>query len=112
TFVDSLHDIGDARGALISARKVVSEDGVVLLFEPLGADSVAENLNPSGQMFYSISTLACTPNALSQRTATSSEPLGAQAGEQALREVAAEAGRLRPGRDRLPAARVSRRYIA
>ena len=92
TFFDSLHDIGDPRGALTSARKAVSEDGAVLLFEPLGADSVADNLNPNGRMFYSISTLACTPNAVSQRTVTSSEPLGAQAGERALREVATEAG--------------------
>jgi hypothetical protein len=43
-------------------------------------------------MFYAISTLACTPNAVSQRTATSSEPLGGQAGEGALRAMAAEAG--------------------
>ena len=103
TFFDSLHDIGDARGALISARRAVSADGAVLLFEPLGADSVAENLNPNGRMFYSISTLACTPNAVSQRTATSSEPLGAQAGEQALREVAAEAGFTRVRRVEVPA---------
>ena len=43
-------------------------------------------------MFYAVSTLACTPNAVSQKTATSSEPLGAQAGENRLRELAAEAG--------------------
>ena len=103
TFFDSLHDIGDPRGALVSARRALAQDGVVLLFEPLGADSVAENLNPNGRMFYAISTLACTPNAVSQRTATSSEPLGAQAGERALREVAAEAGFTRVRRLDLPA---------
>jgi hypothetical protein len=64
----------------------------VLLFEPPGSDAVAENLHPGGRMFYAISTLVCTPNAVSQRTATSSDPLGAQAGEKALRTVAAEAG--------------------
>jgi SAM-dependent methyltransferase len=92
TFFDSLHDIGDPRGALARAREVLAADGAVLLVEPLGADNVADNLNPLGRMFYSISVLACTPNAVSQRTATSSEPLGAQAGEAALRALAADAG--------------------
>jgi 2-polyprenyl-3-methyl-5-hydroxy-6-metoxy-1,4-benzoquinol methylase len=92
TFFDSLHDIGDPRGALRSARAAVAATGVVLLFEPLGADAVEDNLNPTGRMFYAVSTLACTPNAVSQKTATSSEPLGAQAGEQRLRALAAEAG--------------------
>jgi SAM-dependent methyltransferase len=92
TFFDSLHDMGDAGGALRRARQVLEPDGAVLLFEPLGADRVADNLNPNGRVLYSISTLACTPNAVSQRTATSSEPLGAQAGEAVLRALAAGAG--------------------
>lgn len=91
-FFDSLHDIGDPRVALVRARAAVSATGAVLLFEPLGADNVEDNLNPMGRMFYAVSTLACTPNAVSQRTATSAEPLGAQAGEKRLRELAAEAG--------------------
>ena len=92
TFFDSLHDIGDPRGALARARAAVAPAGAVLLFEPLGADDVQGNLNPNGRMFYAVSTLACTPNAVSQKTATSSEPLGAQAGEKRLRALAAEAG--------------------
>lgn len=92
TFFDSLHDIGDPRGALAQARSAVSPAGVVLLVEPFGADDVQDNLNPMGRMFYAVSTLACTPNAVSQNTATSSEPLGAQAGEKRLRALAAEAG--------------------
>jgi hypothetical protein len=63
----------------------------VLLVEPLGADRVEDNLNPPGRMFYAVSTLACTPNAVSQKTSTSSEPLGL-AGEQRLRDTAAGAG--------------------
>ena len=62
----------------------------------MSADDVQGNLNPVGRMFYAVSTLACTPNAVSQRTATSSEPLGAQAGERRLRALAAR-GRLHPG---------------
>jgi SAM-dependent methyltransferase len=92
TFFDSLHDIGDPRGALVRARAAVAPTGAVLLFEPFGADDVQDNLNPMGRMFYAVSTLACTPNAVSQRSATSSEPLGAQAGEKRLRDLAAEAG--------------------
>jgi SAM-dependent methyltransferase len=92
TFFDSLHDIGDPRGALARARAAVAPTGAVLLCEPFGADNVEDNLNPMGRMFYAVSTLACTPNAVSQSTATSSEPLGAQAGEARLRLVAAEAG--------------------
>jgi 2-polyprenyl-3-methyl-5-hydroxy-6-metoxy-1,4-benzoquinol methylase len=92
TFFDSLHDMGDPRGALSSARKAVSPAGAVLLFEPLGGDRIEDNLHPAGRMFYSVSTLACTPNAVSQRTKTSSEPLGAQAGEAALRALALQTG--------------------
>ena len=92
TFFDSLHDIGDPLGALVRARAAVAPAGAVLLFEPLGADDVQGNLNPNGRMFYAVSTLVCTPNAVSQKTATSSEPLGAQAGEKRLRALAAEAG--------------------
>ena len=92
TYFDSLHDLGDPRGALIRARRAVAPTGALLLFEPAGGDTVLDNLNPAGRMNYSISTLICTPNAVSQRTATSSEPLGAQAGEPALRALAAEAG--------------------
>ena len=92
TFFDSLHDLGDARGALVRARAAIAPAGAVLLFEPLGADDVQGNLNPNGRMFYAVSTLVCTPNAVSQKTARSSEPLGAQAGEKRLRALAAEAG--------------------
>jgi SAM-dependent methyltransferase len=92
TFFDSLHDLGDPRGALTAARRAVAPSGAVLLFEPAGGDEVAENLHPGGRMMYSISTLICTPNAVAQRTPASSEPLGAQAGEPALRALAAEAG--------------------
>lgn len=91
TFFDSLHDIGDARAALARARAAVAPAGAVLLFEPLGADDVQDNLNPNGRMFYAVFTLVCTPNAVSQKTATSSEPLGL-AGEMRLRALAAEAG--------------------
>lgn len=92
TFFDSLHDIGDPLDALIRARRALTATGAVLLFEPLGGDRVEDNLNPNGRMFYAISTLACTPNAVSQRTGPSLSPLGAQAGEATLRALAIDAG--------------------
>jgi SAM-dependent methyltransferase len=92
TFFDSLHDIGDAAAALRAARAALASTGAVLVFEPMAADDVQGNLTPVGRMFYAVSTLACTPNAVSQRTTTSSEPLGAQAGEKRLRALAEEAG--------------------
>ena len=92
TFFDSLHDIGDAAAALRAARAALASTGAVLVFEPMAADDVQGNLTPVGRMFYAVSTLACTPNAVSQRTITSSEPLGAQAGERRLRALAGEAG--------------------
>ena len=92
TFFDALHDLGDPIGALVVAREALAPDGVVLLVEVLAGDSVEDNLNPAGRMFYSISTLVCTPNALSQQAPGAPEPLGTQAGEARLREVALAAG--------------------
>jgi SAM-dependent methyltransferase len=92
TFFDSLHDLGDPVGALATARDALTPDGVVLLVEPLAADRVEDNFNPAGRMFYAVSTLVCTPNALSQQVPGGPEPLGTLAGEPRLREVAAAAG--------------------
>jgi SAM-dependent methyltransferase len=92
TFFDSLHDLGDPVGALAHARSALAADGAVLLVEPLAADRVEDNLNPSGRMFYAVSTLVCTPNALSQQVPGGPDPLGTLAGERRLREVAAAAG--------------------
>jgi len=60
-----------------------------MLVEPFAQDSLAENINPLGRVYYSFSTTVCTPSALSQEGGAS---LGAQAGESKLREVAKEAG--------------------
>ena len=47
-----------------------------------------ENLNPVGRLFYSASTMICTPASLSQEVGLA---LGAQAGEARLREVLGQA---------------------
>jgi SAM-dependent methyltransferase len=88
-FFDCLHDMGDPVGALRHVREAIDDDGTVMLVEPYAADTLAENLNPVGRVYYAASTLVCTPCSLDQEVALG---LGAQAGEQRLREVAAQAG--------------------
>jgi SAM-dependent methyltransferase len=92
TFFDSLHDLGDPVSALTVAREALTADGVVLLVEPLAGDHVEDNFHPAGRMFYAVSTLVCTPNAVSQQVVDGPIPLGTLAGEGRLREVAAAAG--------------------
>ena len=88
-FFDCLHDMGDPVGALRHVRDVIADDGTVMLVEPYAHDTLADNLNPVGRVYYAASTLVCTPASLDQEVGLG---LGAQAGEGRLREVAAEAG--------------------
>jgi SAM-dependent methyltransferase len=88
-FFDCLHDMGDPVGAARHAHGALKPDGTVLLVEPFANDRLEENMNPIGRMFYAASTFVCTPNSLSQEVGLG---LGAQAGEQRLRAVFAEAG--------------------
>ena len=81
--------MGDPVGALRHARAALADDGAVMLVEPFAGDSVADNLNPIGRLFYSASTLICTPESQSQEIGRA---LGAQAGPTRLAEVATEAG--------------------
>jgi ubiquinone/menaquinone biosynthesis C-methylase UbiE len=88
-FFDCLHDMGDPVGALRHVRDVITDDGTVMLVEPFANDSLSENLNPVGRIYYAASTLVCTPSSLDQDVGLG---LGAQAGQQRLAEVAADAG--------------------
>ena len=89
TFFDCLHDMGDPVGALSHTREALAPGGTVMLVEPAAGARLEENLHPLGRVFYSISTLVCTPVSLSQDVGAA---LGAQAGEDRLRDVAAAAG--------------------
>ena len=84
TFFDCLHDMGDPVGAVAHARRQLKPDGSLMIIEPMAADTVAENLNPVGRLYYAASTMICLPTALAQEEAAG---LGAQAGEAKLREV-------------------------
>jgi ubiquinone/menaquinone biosynthesis C-methylase UbiE len=86
---DCLHDMGDPVGAARHIRQALDADGTWLIVEPLAGDTLADNLNPVGRVYYSGSTFLCVPNARSQ---PGGYALGAQAGEQAIRAVAEQAG--------------------
>ena len=86
---DCLHDMGDPVGAARRIRDMLKPDGTFLLVEPYANDSLAENLNPIGRMYYSASTMICTPGSLAQEVGLA---LGAQAGEARLTEVLREGG--------------------
>ena len=88
-FFDCLHDMGDPAGAAAHVRKSLKPDGTWMIVEPFANDSFEENHNPVGRIFYSASTLICTPASLSQEVGTA---LGAQAGEARLREVVTGGG--------------------
>jgi SAM-dependent methyltransferase len=86
---DCLHDMGDPIGAAAHVRESLAEDGTWMIVEPFAHDELKDNLNPVGRVYYSFSTLLCTPCSRSQEVGLC---LGAQAGEARIREVVAKAG--------------------
>jgi SAM-dependent methyltransferase len=86
---DCLHDMGDPIGAAEHVRKSLAEDGTWLIVEPFAHDQLQDNLNPVGRVYYSFSTLLCTPCSRSQEVGLC---LGAQAGEKRIRQVVTSAG--------------------
>jgi ubiquinone/menaquinone biosynthesis C-methylase UbiE len=89
TVFDALHDMGDPVGAAAHIKKVLQPDGSFMVVEPFAQDSLAENINPVGRLFYAFSTMICTPHSLSQEVGVA---LGAQAGERRLRDVLTKGG--------------------
>src|SRR5690606_10620145 len=89
TFFDCLHDMGDPVGAAAHVRQSLAPDGTWMIVEPFAGDRVEENLNPVGRIYYSASTMICTPASKSQEVGLA---LGAQAGEAKMRDVATQSG--------------------
>ncbi len=89
TTFDCLHDMGDPLAAAKHVRSALGPDGTWLIVEPAAGDTVADNMNPVGRIYYNFSTLLCVPSAMSQ---TGGYALGAQAGEAAIRRVVTDAG--------------------
>jgi ubiquinone/menaquinone biosynthesis C-methylase UbiE len=89
TFFDCLHDLGDPVGAARHVLQSLAKDGTWMIVEPYAKDNLQDNLNPVGRVYYSFSTLLCTPCSRSQEVALC---LGAQAGEKRIRDVVTSAG--------------------
>jgi 2-polyprenyl-3-methyl-5-hydroxy-6-metoxy-1,4-benzoquinol methylase len=88
-FFDSLHDMGDPVGAANHVLGTLKPDGTWMIVEPFANDKVEDNLNPIGRIFYSASTMLCTPASRSQEVGLG---LGAQAGEARIRDVVTTGG--------------------
>ena len=86
---DCLHDMGDPVGAAAHVRESLSNNGTWMIVEPFANDQLKDNLNPVGRVYYSFSTLLCTPCSRSQEVGLC---LGAQAGEANIRNVVTTAG--------------------
>ncbi len=86
---DCLHDMGDPSGAAAHVRRSLTNDGTWMIVEPFANDQLKDNLNPVGRVYYSFSTLLCTPCSRSQEVGLC---LGAQAGEARIRQVVNSAG--------------------
>jgi len=86
---DCLHDMGDPVGASAHVLQSLTPEGTWMIVEPYAGDRLEDNLNPVGRIFYGASTLVCTPASRDQEVGLA---LGAQAGEQRLREVVTAGG--------------------
>jgi SAM-dependent methyltransferase len=88
-FFDSFHDMGDPAGAAKHVLQTLKKkDGTWMLVEPFANDRLEDNLNPLGRVFYAASTMICVPASLNEN----GPALGAQAGEERIREVVTSAG--------------------
>jgi SAM-dependent methyltransferase len=86
---DALHDMGDPLAAARHIRAALAADGTWLLVEPMAGETVEENANPVGRIFYAASTFICTPAAQAQPGGVA---LGAQVPEAVLARLASDAG--------------------
>ena len=87
-FFDCIHDMADPAGAAQHARQALKADGHTLVVEPMASDRLEENLNPVGRVYFGASTMICVPVSMAKK----GPALGAQAGEQRLREVFVDKG--------------------
>ena len=89
TFFDCLHDMGDPAGAAKHVRQSLKPDGTWMIVEPFANEKPEENYNPVGRVYYSASTMICTPASKAQEVGLA---LGAQASDSQLRQVIMSGG--------------------
>jgi SAM-dependent methyltransferase len=88
-FFDCLHDMGNPSAAAQRVLQTLkNKNGTWMLVEPFANDKVGDNLNPLGRVFYGASTVVCVPASLNEN----GPALGAQAGEERIREIVTSAG--------------------
>ena len=86
---DALHDMGDPVGGASHIRASLAEDGTFLIVEPMAGESVLENCNPLGKLFYSAGLFLCVPHAKAQGGV---QQLGPQVPEGTWRSLLGDAG--------------------
>jgi SAM-dependent methyltransferase len=88
-FFDCFHDMGNpVRAAKHVLQTLDKKDGTWMIVEPFANDKIEDNLNPIGRLNYSASTVVCVPASLNEN----GPALGAQAGEERIREIVTSAG--------------------
>lgn len=87
-YFDCLHDMGEPVRSMAHTAKVLDKNGTVMIVEPMAGRKVEENFNPVGRVYSGASVMCCTPNAI----ASGSIALGTVASDDALMEVAKNAG--------------------
>jgi SAM-dependent methyltransferase len=88
-FFDCFHDMGNPAGAAKHVLQTLkNKNGTWMLVEPIANDKVEDNFNPLGRAFYGASTVICVPASLNEN----GPALGAQAGEEKIREIVTSAG--------------------
>ena len=53
--------MGDPEEAAAHVRQSLKPDGTWMIVEPYANDNTEQNLNPIGRIYYSASTMLCTP---------------------------------------------------
>ena len=86
---DALHDMGDPVAAARHVYDSLAPDGTWLVVEPMAGESITDNVNPVGRIFYSASPLICTPSAQAQGGGYA---LGNQVPDSTWRALLGEAG--------------------
>ena len=86
---DALHDMGDPVGAARHIRDALTADGTLLLVEPMAGETVSDNANVVGRIFYSAGMFICVGHAKSQG---GRHQLGPLVPESTWRRLLGEAG--------------------
>ena len=89
TAIECLHDMAYPVRALRRMRELVDSDGAVLIIDEAVGDSLTENHNFLGHLFYNVSVLHCLPQAM---VFPETAGTGAVMGASTLRKYAEEAG--------------------